>query len=322
MAKTERLKLKNILTPRMNDSYENEDDEDKKETYSSFIIKMLEKTKSNKNYQRNRKSINDSFSKKSNYNAFKTNYIIKQKNKSLSNCSKISNIKYPNKNNLSINIKQKQATKDNFNRNKLDSLNLNDTNKTNFKTFKINSYNNKKNNYIKNSPSKKEKNDKSIKLKNKNILNKLYGYNKKFIFSKSNILKNKNLIGLDIYQNKILKISQRKLSRDNLIRLYTELQTIKADAEMIKPLPPINYPALVIHSFREVEDKDRHKLTKSYENKKLKEMDDYEKELYNIKKSNGFKRVRFVKNKRLYKIFEILPEHVVDVVFKNKNKII
>ena len=91
---------------------------------------------------------------------------------------------------------------------------------------------------------------------------------------------------------------------------------------MIKPLPPINFPALVFHSFKEVDDKVRRRTTLSYENKKLKDMDEYEKELYQIQKSNFFKRAKIVRNKRLYKIFEVLPEHIVDVVFKNKNKII
>ena len=91
---------------------------------------------------------------------------------------------------------------------------------------------------------------------------------------------------------------------------------------MIKPLPPINFPALVVHSFKEVDDKVRHRATLSYENKKLKDMDEYEKELYQIQKSNYFKRAKIVRNKKLYKILEVLPEHVVDVVFKNKNKII
>ena len=90
---------------------------------------------------------------------------------------------------------------------------------------------------------------------------------------------------------------------------------------MIKPLPPINFPALVIHSFKEVDDREKHKKSISFENKKIKEMDEYEKELYDIKKSNVFKKSRYVNNKRLYKIFEILPEHVVEAVFKNKNKI-
>ena len=90
---------------------------------------------------------------------------------------------------------------------------------------------------------------------------------------------------------------------------------------MIKRLLPINFPALVKHSFKEVENRKKHRKSISFENKKIKEMDEYEKELYDIKKSNAFRKVKYVNNKRLYKIFEILPEHVVEAVFKNKNKI-
>ena len=63
---------------------------------------------------------------------------------------------------------------------------------------------------------------------------------------------------------------------------------------MIKPLPPINYTALIIHSFKEIDSKEKHRQMISFENKRLKEMDDYEKELYFIKKSNGFKRAKVI----------------------------
>ena len=37
-----------------------------------------------------------------------------------------------------------------------------------------------------------------------------------------------------------------------MIKLFTELQFIKRDADLIKPLPPINYKALVNHCFKDV----------------------------------------------------------------------
>ena len=263
--------------------------------------------------------INDSFKKNSKTKYSKTKYLTtnnynkKYKNNFISNNSKLFNKKSPIKSNLSYSYKTKKINNDSYTNPKLPMLQISNIKKTNYKNKKINSIGKEDKN------KNKEKN-KKLNTK-KNILSKLYGYNKKYIFSKSNILKNKNLLELEKYQNNILKISQQKLSRDNLIKLYTDLQSIKTNANMIKPLPPINYPALVIHSFKEVDNTGKYKKSISFEKKKIKEMDEYEKELYEIKKSNAFKKTKYVNNKRLYKIFEILPEHVVEAVFRNKNKI-
>ena len=316
-SKTERLKYTQYLTD--NNSEKKGNKKKLKESYSSFIIKMLENQNDNKHNKRNEREnyIGDSFQKTKKKKYLQTNYSQNIKNNYFSSYSKSLSKKNTSiKNSISYSLKI----------NKKKPIYLNDINKNNFKTFRINNYNSKNNNYKNKGKEENNKNkekDKNYdKKKIKNVLNKLYGYDKKYKFSNNIILKNKNFFELDNYQNNILKISQRKLSRDNLIKLYTELQTIKTEANMIKPLPPINFPALVVHSFKEVDDKVRHRATLSYENKKLKDMDEYEKELYQIQKSNYFKRAKIVRNKKLYKILEVLPEHVVDVVFKNKNKII
>ena len=92
-----------------------------------------------------------------------------------------------------------------------------------------------------------------------------------------------------------------------MMKLFTELQYIRRDADLVKPLPPINYRALVTHCFKRDDDK-------------KKDMDEYEKELYYIKKSNKFKREKTQRNKRMYKIYEILPEYVIDALYKKRNK--
>ena len=160
----------------------------------------------------------------------------------------------------------------------------------------------------------------SVRNINRIRLNALYGYDKNFIQSKRYLQKEKFLINLENYQDDILKVSQRNLSKDYLIKLYTELKSIKSNAEMVKPLPPINYPALILHSCNEdKKDRRKNKSKMNFDNRKYNELDDYEKELYEIKKSNEFKRAKIVRNKRLYKIYEILPEHVIDVLYKKKN---
>ena len=160
----------------------------------------------------------------------------------------------------------------------------------------------------------------SVRNINRIRLNALYGYDKNFIQSKRYLQKEKFLINLENYQDDILKVSQRNLSKDYLIKLYTELKSIKSNAEMVKPLPPINYPALILHSCNEdKKDRRKNKSKMNFDNRKYNELDDYEKELYEIKKSNEFKRAKIVRNKRLYKIYEILPEHVIDVLYKKRN---
>ena len=170
--------------------------------------------------------------------------------------------------------------------------------------------------------SKTISNISSVRNINRIRLNALYGYDKNFVKSKRYLQKEKFLIDLENYQDDILKVSQRNLSKDHLIKLYTELKSIKSNAEMVKPLPPINYPALILHSCNEdKKDRRKNKSKMNFDNKKFKELDDYEKELYEIKKSNEFKRAKIVRNKRLYKIYEILPEHVIDVLYKKRNKL-
>ena len=353
-----------IRTTTVSDIDEKEEKKEKpKESYSSFLIRMLEecpkKTNNNKkkisstiynNYYLSKNKLNYN-----NYNPNNTNYSTKEKkvafsidknqkdnpinakysfenynlNKMISYTDRDNSTKKnetPLKNNNQLNSKKSHISN---RRNKYNSLVLNNisTNinlsgnntRTDFnhniltKSIILKNINNLKKN-------KKVKIVRSVNNINKMRLNALYGYDRNFIRSKNYLLKKKDLIGLDNYQNCILKVSQRNLSKDHMFKLFTELQSIKNNANLVKPLPPINYPALIIHSFKEVEERKKHISRISLENKKLKDMDDYEKELYNIRKNNAFKRLKIERNKRLYKIYEILPEHVVDALYKNKNK--
>ena len=317
-----------ILDEDKSEDEKNAKKEEKEESYSSFIIKMLEKPYNYKKINKNNipPKINNKnlVKKKLNLNTIETNYTHRINNNILTRTSRIINKKFPIKIKDKDNSKKKGIlTDEGFNEKKkrLSSLNSNNnlTNYDKTKTFQINSYNSKnnRNNHISNIKKNiKPIKNKSLKDKGTSILNKLYGYNKKYLFSHNKILQKKNLIDIDNYQNNILKVSQKKLSRNNLIKLYSELQTIKINAEMIKPLPPINYPALVMHSFKEVENK------KKYGTKKFKDMDEYEKELYEIKQSNTFKKGKVLRNKRIYKIYEILPDYIVDSVFLKKKNVL
>ena len=53
--------------------------------------------------------------------------------------------------------------------------------------------------------------------------------------------------------------------------------------------------------------------------KQFKDMDDYEKELYQIK-ANSKQDKMYANNRIIYKMYEILPEHLVEKIYVKKKK--
>ena len=287
-----------------------------KQTYSSFIIKMLDETPIN--FNKTIKKISATayknlFKKNTNYRPFNTNYSPAKKD-NMSSFDKIFNKiekKIINKNENLRENRNKSFNDRNqiLHLNNKSSHNLENPNQSLFKDF--------------HKRLKEKEKDKFRLIKNsynnlkKKRLNALYGYDSNFIKSKNHLLKTKETVELGKYQNEVLKVSQRNLSRDYMIKLFAELQFIRRDADLVKPLPPINYRALVTHCFKEDNKK---KQDISVDNKGFKKMDEYEKELYMIKKNNTFKREKTKRNKRMYKIYEILPEYVIDALYNKRNK--
>ena len=277
-----------------------------KQTYSSFLIKMLDETPTNFNKsirKISKTAYKNLFKKKTGFNPFNTNYSLSKK-RDLSSFEK------------ALSKIEKKVIKKNEYLNEYKNKSIMDPKKQKNKTKNFLNEMGKKNIIIKNNSShnfistltKENKTSKNSfnNLKQKR-LDDLYGYDSNFIKSKNHLLRKKDSFGLDKYQNEVLKISQRNLSKDYMMKLFTELQSIKRDADLVKPLPPINYRALITHCFKKDDDKKN-------------EMDEYEKELYYIKKSNTFKREKTQRNKRMYKIYEILPEYVIDALYKKRNK--
>ena len=148
-------------------------------------------------------------------------------------------------------------------------------------------------------------------------LDKLYGYNKKFLFYNAKLKKQK-CNNLEKYQDDILRVSAINTSKDYMMKLSSDLKTIRINSEQTKPLPPINFRALVHHSL------DQNKRKKIYgikaNNRNINQMDEYEKEMYDIKTSFRHRRLNLNTNKFIYKMYEILPEHVVDTLYIKKGK--
>ena len=278
-----------------------------KQTYSSFIMKMLDETPTN--FNKTVKKISATtyknlLKKNTSYhplNTTTTNYSLTKRSTMSPFEKKLNKVK-------SEILSQNETSKES-----------NTNNKSNIQPkklilYKYNSNLNCHEPYY--SPNKEKKIKNSFNNIRRRRLDNLYGYDSNFIKSKNNLLRKKDSFELESYQNEVLKISHRNLSNDYMMKLFTELKFIKNDADLVKPLPPINYHALVTHCFKEKNDKKNNK-EKSKENKK---MDEYEKELSLIKKSYNFKIQKTKRNKSLHKIYEILPEYVINALYKKKKK--
>ena len=147
--------------------------------------------------------------------------------------------------------------------------------------------------------------------------NKLYGLNKEFLKNVKTV-KNEKYLDLQDYQNQLLSVSSN-LSRENVLRLYTNFKSLKNQTNIIHPLPPINFNAIYEHSYREtLKGKSKERKSLKYELNGKKELDEFEIEQANINKGKYLKINK--ENPVMYKIYQILPEHVIEVLYK-KNKL-
>lgn len=153
-------------------------------------------------------------------------------------------------------------------------------------------------------------NNNSTKYRVKKEFDKLYGLNESY-YKELNSLKTEHNLSLSEYQSRLLNISSN-LSRDNLLKLYTELKTIKNSIEVVKPLPPVNFKKIIEHSKKEFRRKNRIVL------KGREEKDAFEVEMENFKKNS--KRKLKKEDPVLIKAFSILPEYLVNVLVKKKRK--
>ena len=118
------------------------------------------------------------------------------------------------------------------------------------------------------------------------------------------------------YQEKLIKVSSHNLSKDNMAKLASDLKSIRLNCELAEPLPPINYPALVHHSVTESTIKKKYGI--KFATKRYSEMDDYERELQKIKSVTRHKKIHQNVNRRLFKMYEILPDYVIEALFIKK----
>ena len=273
------------------DESEKEEDEEtkmkrKKEEYTNFLIKLLTETETPK--------------RKIMKKGFKLNPISLSK-VSLDRSSSLKSMATQESNS---NIKKKYLTPKETRNSKLKLLkgSENKKKKVNQKNIILNE--------IKLNQSKRKQ------FLHKN-LDKLYGYNKKFLFYNAKLKKQK-WNTLEKYQDNILRVSSINTSKDYMMKLSSDLKTIRINSEQAKPLPPINFKALVHHSLEQNTRKKVYGIKAN--NRKYNDMDEYEKEMYKIKTSSRHERLNTNNNKFIYKMYEILPEHVVDTLYIKKGK--
>ena len=271
------------------DESEKEEDEEtkkqrKREEYTNFLIKLLTET--------------DTPKRKIMKKGFKLNPISLSKT-SLDRSTSVKSLATQESNSI---IKKKYFTPKEPKKKKLLKGSENKEKKVNKKNIILNEI--------------KLKQSKRKQFFHKN-LDKLYGYNKKFLFYNAK-LKKQRWNNLEKYQDDILRVSAINTSKDYMMKLSSDLKTIRINSEQTKPLPPINFRALVHHSL------DQNKRKKIYgikaNNRNINQMDEYEKEMYDIKTSFRHRRLNLNTNKFIYKMYEILPEHVVDTLYIKKGK--
>ena len=162
---------------------------------------------------------------------------------------------------------------------------------------------------------KKKRPKLSILEKQKNMFNKLYGLDESFNKTLRKI-KRERVLTLQEHQNKLLQLSIN-LRKENLMKLNKELRNIRFESSSIQPLPPLNYRSLVEHSKNESKKaKKERKLRLSLQQSlnTQPEKDEFELEM---EQANRIKYNRPIReNPNLTRMYEILPEHIVEVFAK------
>jgi len=257
-------------------------------------------------------------------NLFITENINNNNNNNFDNNLKINNSKKNLKKSLfnNKNFSDIQTTNTLINNNYDSNINYNtELPKLNSNKNLIENYTSKNSSYFNNDNNNDKTKIKKIISRKQLILNrfnKLYAIPDDFE-SKYKAIKNKRNISLENYQKNLLLISTN-LTKESAMKLHNKFRNIKEITEEIKPLPPFNYDALFEHSLKEAYSQ-RMKKNKKFlrEIRYLKQKkDSYEIEQEKINK-NKHKIIK-KENPRILKLYQILPQHVVNaVLMKRKN---
>ena len=167
---------------------------------------------------------------------------------------------------------------------------------------------------IKNQFQKKKDKKLSNKLRQRKILDKLYGMTPKYIDQYNKVQNNKNF-SLEQYQDNLLSFfSQTNIDKRDFMDLKQTFDDIKENSLSVGPLPPVNFDYIYEHVKTQDKNEKSDKMLslKEYLSKNDNRVkDDWEKEQDLIKK---MQKVKIVPKKKRNRNLDLLPSHIRDAL--------
>ena len=167
------------------------------------------------------------------------------------------------------------------------------------------------------SNEKKKEMKMSNKMKQRRILDKLYGVTPSYIEKYQNTQKQKQL-DLDAYQNNLLNFfsSETNIDKRDFMDLLQNFEEIKENSLSVSPLPRINVDTIIDHvkNQNRYEKSDKMPSLREYLNKnKNRKKDDFEREQDEIAKS---KKNKVIPKKKRNRNLDLLPPHIREALNK------
>lgn len=139
----------------------------------------------------------------------------------------------------------------------------------------------------------------------KMAFNKLYDISSESAEKIKNLKNSKKLYSLEKYQeNMLMAIESNSIAQNELMNLKQQLYELKVESNNVSALPPININAIRTHIINNSKMNSKKKNMKEILNSKKEPLDEYEKEMKNIKCHKSQPKIR--RNKNL----EMLPEYI------------
>ena len=164
---------------------------------------------------------------------------------------------------------------------------------------------------------KKKEMKMSSKMKQRRILDKLYGVTPSYIEKYQKTQKQKQL-DLDAYQNNLLNFfsSETNIDKRDFMDLLQNFEEIKENSLSVSPLPRINVDTIIDHvkNQNRNEKSDKMLSLKEYLNKnKNRKKDDFEREQDEIARS---KKYKVIPKKKRNRNLDLLPPHIREALNK------
>ena len=169
---------------------------------------------------------------------------------------------------------------------------------------------------IKNQFQKKKDKKLSNKLRQRKILDKLYGMTPKYIDKYNKVQHDKNF-SLEQYQDNLLSFfSQTNIDKRDFMDLKQSLDDIKENSISVGPLPPVNFDYIYEHVKTQDKNEKSDKMLslKEYLSKNdNRVLDDWEKEQDLIKK---MQKIKIIPKKKRNRNLDLLPAHIREALNK------